>query len=81
MLDIEKLELDLENLSKTAIVYDIVYKPLITDLLALAQKRGNKIVTGIGMLIQQALIGFEAWFGKKPEVDEKLEKVLIGNQK
>lgn len=79
MVGQEKLELDLENLNKAAIVYDIVYKPLITDLLALAQKRGNKIVTGIGMLIQQALIGFEAWFGKKPEVDNQLEKILIQN--
>ncbi len=79
MVGQEKLELDLKNLNKAAIVYDIVYKPLITDLLALAQKRGNKITSGIGMLIQQALIGFEAWFGKKPEVDSELEKILTQN--
>ena len=75
----EKLRLDLNHLNKSAVVYDIVYKPLITDLLADAKKRGNKIVTGIGMLVQQALIGFEAWFGKKPEVDEQLEKILTNN--
>ena len=73
----EKLIIDLKNLKKSAIVYDIVYKPLMTDLLKAAQKQENKIVTGIGMLVYQALIGFEAWFKKKPEVDEELVKLLI----
>ncbi len=79
MVGQEELKLDLKNLNQAAIVYDIVYKPLITDLLASAQKRENKIVTGIGMLIQQALVGFEAWFGTKPEIDSELEKILTKN--
>ena len=62
MIGQEKLEIDLKNLPKSAIVYDIVYKPLMTDLLQQAQSRGNKIITGIGMLIEQALVGFELWF-------------------
>jgi shikimate dehydrogenase len=66
----EALELDLEGLKRSAIVYDIVYKPLMTELLKNAEKQGNKIVTGIGMLIHQALVGFEAWFKQKPEIDE-----------
>lgn len=65
----EKLNIDLSSLNESAIVYDIVYKPLMTELLQDAKKRGNKIVTGIGMLVEQALIGFEAWFKQKPEVD------------
>lgn len=77
MVGQDALVLDLKNLKKSAIVYDIVYKPLMTDLLKDAQKRGNKIVTGIGMLIQQALIGFEAWFKQKPEVDAELEKIIL----
>ncbi len=72
----EKLIIDLKNLKKSAIVYDIVYKPLITDLLEAAQKQENKIVTGIGMLVYQALIGFEAWFKQKPEVDQELINLL-----
>lgn len=68
----EALEIDLKNLQKDAIVYDIVYKPLMTDLLINAQKRGNKITTGIGMLIEQALVGFEAWFKQKPQADAEL---------
>ena len=77
MVGQDSLVLDLKNLKKSAIVYDIVYKPLMTDLLKSAEKRGNKIVTGIGMLIEQALFGFEAWFKEKPEVDEELEKMLL----
>ncbi len=73
----EALQIDLKNLQKSAIVYDIVYKPLMTDLLQTAEKNGNKIVTGIGMLTHQALIGFEAWFKKKPEIDKELENNAI----
>lgn len=72
----EALEIDLKNLNREAIVYDIVYKPLMTELLTSASKRGNKITTGIGMLVHQALIGFEAWFKTKPEIDEDLLKLV-----
>lgn len=77
MVGQEPLKLDIKNLKKSAIVYDIVYNPLMTDLLKDAKKQGNKIVTGIGMLIHQALIGFELWFKEKPEIDYDLEKKLI----
>jgi len=72
----QALELDLTNLNSLAIVYDIVYNPLMTELLKSAQARGNKITTGIGMLLHQALIGFEAWFKQKPEIDPNLIKKL-----
>jgi shikimate dehydrogenase len=68
----DALEIDLKNLKKSAIVYDIVYKPLMTDLLKNSEKNGNRIVTGIGMLVYQAMIGFEAWFKRKPEADQEL---------
>jgi shikimate dehydrogenase len=71
----DTLEIDLQNLSPQAIVFDIVYKPLMTDLLKTSQARGNKIITGLGMLIFQALIGFELWFKQKP--DEKFIKELF----
>ncbi|NBV06165.1 MAG: shikimate dehydrogenase [Proteobacteria bacterium] len=73
----QALEIDLNNLQKSAVVYDIVYKPLMTDLLNRSQNRGNKIITGIGMLIEQALVGFEAWFKQKPEIDSALIKQAI----
>ncbi len=72
----EPLILDLSRLNQSAIVYDIVYKPLETELLKLAKVRGNKIVTGIGMLVEQALVGFEAWFGQKPKSDTKIMQII-----
>jgi len=75
----EKLLIDLSQLNKNALIYDIVYKPLMTDLLLAAQNRGNRIITGIGMLVEQALIGFELWFKEKPINDKKLEEILLKN--
>lgn len=60
----------------TAIVYDLVYTPLETDLLERAKKRGLKTVTGIGMLAYQAVPGFSYWFGQRPEVTEELLTLL-----
>jgi shikimate dehydrogenase len=79
MINQQKLDIDISNAKKTAIVYDIVYKPLITDLLKQANELDLKIITGIGMLIEQALIGFEAWFKTKAEFDSELEKILLKN--
>lgn len=77
MVGCEDSAIDLKNLKKSAIVYDIVYNPLITEILKLAQEQGNQTVTGLGMLIEQALIGFEAWFKTKPLVDSvNLRKIL-----
>jgi len=70
------LQLDLKNLNLQAIVYDIVYKPLMTNLLESAKNRGNKIVTGIGMLAFQAIVGFESWFGLNATVDDELLNYL-----
>lgn len=69
-----ELEMDLNKLPKTALVNDIVYAPLMTDLLIRAQDRGNKTVTGIGMLLHQARPAFHSWFGVMPDVDTELEK-------
>jgi shikimate dehydrogenase len=79
MINQQKLDIDISNAKKTAIVYDIVYKPLITDLLKQANELDLKIITGIGMLIEQALVGFEAWFKTKAEFDSELEKILLKN--
>ncbi len=76
MVGKDNLAIKLDNLNKDAVVTDIVYNPLITNLLKEAKDRGNQIVTGIGMLVNQALVGFEAWYGVKPEVDEELIKLL-----
>ena len=72
-----KLEIDLEGLPKTALVTDIVYAPLMTDLLAQAKKRGNRVVDGLGMLLHQARPGFHRWFGIDPEVTSELREFVL----
>lgn len=72
------LELDLRNLPTEAVVYDIVYVPLQTELLKAAQARGNKVVDGIGMLLHQARPGFKAWFGQDPQVTPELRAFVLG---
>ena len=72
------LELDLDPLPIGALVTDIVYAPLETDLLARARARGNPAVDGLGMLLHQARPGFEAWFGVAPEVTTELRSFVLG---
>lgn len=66
------LDLDLAFLPAGAIVADIVYVPAETPLLAAARARGLRRVGGLGMLLHQAVPGFELWFGKRPKVDAAL---------
>ena len=68
----ETLDIDLEALPADAVVADIVYSPLETKLLAAARAMGNRVVDGLGMLLHQAVPGFERWFGVRPEVTPEL---------
>ena len=76
------LDIDLAALAEDAVVCDIVYAPLVTDLVAGAAARGLGVVGGLGMLLHQAVPGFAKWFGTRPEVDGELrariEADLIG---
>ena len=66
------LELDIGLLPSNAIVADLVYVPLETALLKAARERGLKTADGLGMLLHQAVRGFELWFGRRPEVTPEL---------
>ena len=66
------LDLDLTLLQADAVVADIVYSPLETALLAAAKAKGNRTVDGLGMLLHQAVPGFERWFGVRPDVTPDL---------
>lgn len=72
------LEMPLEGISAGALVTDIVYTPLQTDLLARARARGLRVVDGLGMLLHQAVPGFARWFGQRPEVTEELRAAVLG---
>lgn len=71
------LVIDLEALPPQALVTDLVYRPLETELLAAARRRGNPAVDGLGMLLHQARPGFEAWFGVQPSVTPALRRFLL----
>lgn len=70
------LEIDLAPLKARAVVYDVIYVPLETALLAAARKRGHRTVDGLGMLLQQAGFGFRKWFGGDPQVTPELRAML-----
>ncbi len=71
------LEIDLSRLPPDATVTDIVYRPLMTDLLLRAEQRGNPTVDGLGMLLHQAVEGFAAWFGQTPQVTPGLRAHVL----
>ena len=73
----EELALRLDDLPRGALVNDIVYVPLETGLLAAARARGNLAVDGLGMLLYQAVPGFEAWFGTRPRVTPALREIIV----
>jgi len=70
------LDVDVARLPQQAVVSDLVYVPLVTPLLAAAQARGLKTADGLGMLLYQAVRGFELWFGKRPEVTAELRALV-----
>lgn len=72
------LDLDLAPLPEHAVVYDIVYAPLETPLLAAARARGLATVDGLEMLIGQAALAFELFFGAAPphDRDDELRALL-----
>jgi shikimate dehydrogenase len=70
------LELDLGGLQAGALVTDIVYVPLETGLLRSARLAGHPVVDGLGMLLHQAVPGFERWFGVRPSVTPELRALI-----
>jgi shikimate dehydrogenase len=70
------LAIDIGKLPPRAVVADLVYVPLRTPLLAAARARGLKTADGLGMLLHQAVRGFELWFGQRPEVTPELRALV-----
>jgi shikimate dehydrogenase len=75
----QPLDLGLSALPLDATVADIVYSPLQTPLLAAAKARGNRTVDGLGMLLHQAVPGFQRWFGVRPEVTPELRAYVAAH--
>ena len=64
-------------MQKGALVTDLVYAPLQTRLLRVAQEMGCVTVDGLGMLLHQAVPGFERWFGQRPVVDAATRAAVL----
>ncbi len=72
-----ELRVPLDGLSKDAVVTDLVYNPMKTNLLVEAEQQGCTIVDGLGMLLHQAVPGFERWFGVRPDVDDATRQAAL----
>jgi shikimate dehydrogenase len=71
-----ELAIDVSRLPSQAVVADLVYVPLETALLAAARVRGLRTADGLGMLLHQAVRGFELWFGQRPQVTPELRALV-----
>jgi len=79
MKDQPQLDIALSGLAASALVSDIVYTPLDTPLLAAARESGFKPVDGLGMLLHQAALASEIWFGERPPVTEELRQSVLAD--
>ena len=73
------LTIDLAAARDDLLVTDIVYIPLETPLLKAARSRGLQTVDGLGMLLHQAVPGFERWFGPRPVVTPELRRLILAD--
>jgi shikimate dehydrogenase len=72
-----ELRVPLDGLSAGTVVTDLVYAPLQTQLLKIASDKGCVTVDGLGMLLHQAVPGFERWFGRRPVVDDATRQAVL----
>ena len=72
-----ELRVPLDGINSGTVVTDLVYNPLKTRLLKVAEEAGATAVDGLGMLIYQGIPGFERWFGLRPEVDADTRAAVL----
>jgi shikimate dehydrogenase len=75
----DAISIDFTDMRRGALVTDIVYVPLITPILAQARQQGMRIADGLGMLLHQAVPGFEKWFDKRPTVTPELRSLVVAD--
>lgn len=73
------LPVDWQRARKEAIATDLLYVPLVTPFLQAAVEHGLTTVDGLGMLLHQAVPGFERWFGVRPDVDAELRDHIVAD--
>lgn len=82
MRGVSELDLDLAGLKDGALVVDLVYAPFETTFLRAARAKGHRVQNGFPMLVHQAALSFQRWFGKPPAVDlaELKELIAVGQE-
>lgn len=75
--EVAEFPLNLQEAQPETIATDIVYIPLETSFLAQARAAGLRSVDGLGMLLHQAVPGFEHWFGVRPQVTDELRQLIL----
>lgn len=73
------IAIDFSPMRAGALVTDIVYVPLMTPILDQAKQQDRRIADGLGMLLHQAVPGFETWFGQRPQVTAELRALIIAD--
>ena len=73
------LGMDFTGFNPDCVVSDIVYVPLETELITAARSHGLRTVDGLGMLLHQAVPGFERWFGVRPQVTDELRATIVAD--
>jgi shikimate dehydrogenase len=79
MDDGEAFAIDFSPMADSGLVTDIVYVPLMTPFLKQAEAQGRAVADGLGMLLHQAVPGFEKWFGRRPAVTEELRARIVAD--
>ena len=74
-----KVPMDWRTARPSAIATDLTYVPLVTPFLREAARHGIRTVDGLGMLLHQAVPGFERWFGVRPTVDDDLRALVVAD--
>ena len=75
----DNLRLDLNNVGKNKIFYDVIYNPSKTNFLSVAEKKGHRIINGKDMFLYQAQKAFELWHNLLPDVNQKLIEYLYND--
>ncbi len=71
--------MDLSGINADSVVSEILYVPLETELLVQDKAKGLRTADGLGMLLHQAVPGFEKWFGVRPEVTDELRDIVVAD--
>lgn len=73
----ESSPITLEGIDKKNVVYDIVYRPINTDLISKSREKGATIIYGYEMLLGQAALAFEIWHNIKAPYNA-MKKAILG---